>query len=625
MGIFRKLAVAAAVLVLAAPLVTAVQAETRVALVIGNGAYQNVTHLPNPTNDANLIAAALKQDGFGVTLADDLDHDGLIKALRAFGNEADSADWAVIYYAGHGIEMAGVNYLVPVDAKLASDRDVGFEAVPIDQVMGAIEGARSLRMVILDACRNDPFLATMKRSAGAGRDIGRGLALVEPEQASLVAFAAKAGTIAADGDGADSPFATALAKHLTEPGVEVNKLFRLVRDDVLDATGRKQEPFVYGSLPGRQDFYFRPPAPAASPSMPPVAAAPATSSPPPDEKAWQQIATSTDPIDFESFVRFFPDSAHKAEADLKAQLLRMKAEPKVAAIEPAPSPKTVPVSPPACDGGLVASVDNAGVAAPAARCLKPKDVFRDCKTCPEMVVIPAGSFIMGSPSSEKDRTDAEGPQHEVRIGAPFAVGKFEVTFAEWDACVGDHACGGYRPADGSWGHGRQPVINVNWDDAEAYVAWLTRKTGKPYRLLSEAELEYALRAGSTTPYWFGSNADEICDYANAPSCRKNGYVGPTPVGSYAANHFGLYDMVGNVWEWIEDCYHENYNGAPPDGSAWTTDCVSNFYLEPGSHHLLRGGSWGNGLMNFRSAFRLADQTDHRNIGYGFRVARTLAP
>ena len=231
---------------------------SRVALIIGNGAYQNVAQLTNPTNDAKLIAAALKQDGFGVTLANDLDHAGLVKALRAFANEADTADWAVVYFAGHGIEMAGTNYLIPVDAKLLTDRDVDFEAVPIGQVLSAIDGAHVLRLVILDACRNNPFAATLKRTAGEGRDIGRGLARIEPARGTEVVYSAKEGTIAADGDGADSPFATALAQHLTEPGIEVDKLFRLVRDDVLDATGNRQEPFVYGSLPGRQDFYFRP-------------------------------------------------------------------------------------------------------------------------------------------------------------------------------------------------------------------------------------------------------------------------------------------------------------------------------------------------------------------------------
>jgi uncharacterized caspase-like protein len=232
--------------------------ERRVALVIGNGAYQNVAHLANPDNDAKLIAAALSQDGFVVTLVGELDHSGFVAALKSFATEADNADWALVYFAGHGIEMGGTNYLIPIDAKLSTDRDVDLEAVPLNQVMNAIDGAHRLRIVILDACRDNPFADAMKLTGGARRDIGRGLARIEPGRGTVVVYAAKEGTIAADGDGVDSPFTIALAKHLTDPGVEIGKLFRLVTDDVLDTTGNRQEPFVYGPLTARQDFYFRP-------------------------------------------------------------------------------------------------------------------------------------------------------------------------------------------------------------------------------------------------------------------------------------------------------------------------------------------------------------------------------
>jgi uncharacterized caspase-like protein len=248
MCILRVLVILALGVGLVAQLTATAQAEVRVALVIGNGAYQNVTHLTNPTNDAKLIADTLQQDGFRVTLVDDVDRDGLAKALRTFGHQANNADWAVIYYAGHGIEMGGMNYLVPVDAKLETDQDVGLEALPLDQVLKAVEGAHALKLVILDACRNNPF-------ASLGRSVGRGLARVGAPS-TLVAYSAGEGAIALDGDGADSPYAVALAKRLAEPGVEISKMFRLVRDDVQDATGKNQDPFTYGDLPG-QDFYFR--------------------------------------------------------------------------------------------------------------------------------------------------------------------------------------------------------------------------------------------------------------------------------------------------------------------------------------------------------------------------------
>jgi tetratricopeptide (TPR) repeat protein len=236
---------------------TAAVAGHRVALVIGNSAYQNVPALNNPANDAHLIAGALISDGFTVTVAGELGHEGFITALKTFAKAADTADWAVVYFAGHGIEMGGTNYLIPVDAKLATDRDVNFEAIPIDQVMSALDGARNLRVVILDAYRNNPFVEMMRRGTGVFRNVGRGLARIEPTQGTVIVYSARPGQVAADGDGADSPFAVALAHHLTDPGVEVLKLFRLVRDDVLAATGNGQEVFQDSSLPGT-DFFFRP-------------------------------------------------------------------------------------------------------------------------------------------------------------------------------------------------------------------------------------------------------------------------------------------------------------------------------------------------------------------------------
>jgi tetratricopeptide (TPR) repeat protein len=230
----------------------------RVALVIANGSYQRFGQLPNPKRDANRIAATLRNIGFTkVTLAEDLTNQGFNETLRAFSRDADGADWAVIYYAGHGMEINGTNYLVPVDAQLQSDRDAPFEAVPLDRLVASVEVAKGMRLVILDACRENPFSVAMQRTS-ITRAITRGLARVEPEGGTLVAYSAKAGQLAQDGDGDNSPFVTALASRIETPGIEIGKLFRLVRDDVLTATGRQQEPFVYGSLPS-EDVYINPP------------------------------------------------------------------------------------------------------------------------------------------------------------------------------------------------------------------------------------------------------------------------------------------------------------------------------------------------------------------------------
>ena len=234
----------------------AVNAGRRIALVIGNGAYRNVHPLDNPPRDSRLVAASLRDLGFQtVTLASDLTRDKFFEILRSFATDAEKADWAVIYYAGHGFEIGGVNYLVPVDAKLAVDKDAETEAVALDQMIAAVGGARKLRLVMLDACRDNPFAPTMRHTI-AVKLVDKGFSDIEPSAGFMVVYAAKHGETALDGEGADSPFATALAHDIKEPHVEVRKLFDIVRDDVWNATRHAQQPFTYGSPPGREDFYF---------------------------------------------------------------------------------------------------------------------------------------------------------------------------------------------------------------------------------------------------------------------------------------------------------------------------------------------------------------------------------
>jgi formylglycine-generating enzyme required for sulfatase activity len=246
--------------------------------------------------------------------------------------------------------------------------------------------------------------------------------------------------------------------------------------------------------------------------------------------------------------------------------------------------------------------------------LKPQQEFQECSRCPVMVVVPAGEFMMGSPETQKGREVDEFPQHKVTIGKPFSVAKFEVTFDDWDACVELGGCKNYWPGDSGWGRGNRPVIDVNWDDAQQYVAWLSQLAGKRYRLLTEAEYEYATRAGTTTVYPWGDDIGK--NNANCFACGSQWDKKQTaPVGSFAPNGFGLFDMVGNVWEWVEDCSHPDYQGAPTDGSAWMSgNCRM---------RIQRGGAWSFFPQDLRSAHRTGVFTDRRFDFIGFRVGRTL--
>ena len=245
----------------------------------------------------------------------------------------------------------------------------------------------------------------------------------------------------------------------------------------------------------------------------------------------------------------------------------------------------------------------------------PLPVFKDCAVCPQMVELPPGRYVMGS--SQRERTQLgvprlfdrmESPRHAVRIERPFAIGRFSVTFAQWDACVDDGGCDGYRPDDAGWGRGDRPVIFINWADSQSYLRWLSARTGRAYRLASEAEWEYAARAGSRTWYFFGNAIDHTKANYDSPG-------GTLPVGSFAPNAFGLYDMTGNVAQWVQDCHHESYIGAPADGSAWLAgDC---------NLRNVRGGAWSLHGWSVRTAQRIGDPVAMRNNHLGFRVAVDL--
>ena len=606
------------------------QADKRVALVVGNSAYKNVTPLDNPARDARLMADTLRSLGFalvGGTAQLDLDKAGFDGAVQSFGNQLQGAEVGLFYYAGHGVQVRGANYLVPVGANPTKEADVDFQMLDSNLVLRQMEGAGTkLNIVILDACRNNPFGGRSLRGTDSG------LAQMRAPEGTLISFATQPGNVAQDGAAGNSPYTKALAQTLRRPGLDIFQTFNEVGLAVMQATGDSQQPWV-SSSPIRGNFYFAGHATGPAPS---AAIAP---SPGADEVFWQAIKDDNSQTLFDEFLKKYPSSTRAIDARARLEELRKKQVAMVA--PPIPAPSADP-----CAGGAVTVSQSPRQACPlsvaAERGLKPKDSFRECDRCPEMVVVPAGSFTMGSPESERTPVAAayvtygivpgglttapplssEGPQHKVTIARPIAVGRFPVTFDQWDTCVDDGGCNGYRPSDQGWGRGSRPAINVNWEDAEAYVVWLSSKTGKRYRLLSEAEWEYIARAGTTTPYWWGSSFST--NQANYNGNRTYGGQ-PTgenrqktlPVASFSPNPWGFYQVHGNSYDWVEDCFHDDYFGAPADGSVWTSENCKG--------HVVRGGAWTSAPWVLRSAFRGWFPTNFRSSNHGFRLARTLTP
>lgn len=590
-------------------------AETRVALVIGNGAYRNAPRLANPPNDAKDVAATLTRSGFKVIHAIDVDKVAMDAVTIAFARAARTADVAIFYYSGHAIQFAGVNYLAPIDAKLTDEADLR-RLVRLDDMVADLQQAKNLRILVLDACRDNPLADQLKRSIGSTRSLPlqRGLAKIDTPQGMIVAYATQAGRTAEDGDGRNSPYTAAFLKNI-ETQEEIGTIFRQVSEDVYEATRHAQLPELSLSLIGK--FYLRgkievttkPDRPAARDDNPR-----SRPSEDPAAQAWAVTKDSTSIAVLDDFIRQFGNTPYGSMARARREELT-----RVAVTVP-------PIAPPKAGDPCGAGPQTVSLYARAAcplsaaeeRSLAPKDVFSECDKCPELMVVPAGSFTMGSPTSEDGRFSDEDPQHPVTVARQFAVGKFAVTFAEWDACVLDGGCGGYRPPDQGWGRDKQPVINVSWYDAKAYVAWLSKTTGRTYRLLSEAEREYVARAGTTTPFWWGATISTgQANYNPYGSGLKGEFRSRTvPVDSFQPNPWGLYQVHGNVSEWTEDCAHDNYTGAPTNGSAWTTgDC---------NRRVLRGGSWFKVRRVLRSANRnVSTISSFRDSEIGFRIARTL--
>ncbi len=536
--------------------------ENRVALVVGNSAYKSAP-LRNPTNDAKDMAAKLKGMGFTVIERSNLTVKQIGSTLREFRSKLTPGSVALVFYAGHGLQIKGENYLPAVDADISGEEDVPTQSLAMRQIMDVLEEAKTrLNLVFLDACRNNPYARSFRSAAD-------GLNRVNAPSGTLISFATRPGSVAADGTGRNGLYTGALLEQMNNQSQPIEQVLKKVVSQVKAASKSQQEPWMEGSIEG--EFCFG------------ECGKPVVQSGVSDDRVfWESVKDSRDVNEVKAYLEQFPRGIFAGIARARVMSLE-KAGPQVAMAKPPQA--TAPI--------LTQPVFRAG------------SVFKDCEECPEMVVIPAGTFMMGSTDPfTAMQTDAnEQPQHAVSIRS-FAMGKLEVTQEQWYALMGNSP---------SKFKGRTlPVEQVSWDDAQEFIKRLTTKTGQNYRLPSEAEWEYAARAGSTADYSFGDDPKQLSRFAWFAGNTDNT---THPVGEKKDNQFGLYDMHGNILEWTQDCWYGNYAGAPSDGSAWTVgDC---------SRRVLRGGSWLNNPISLRSAYRIGFSSARRSFSTGFRIARSL--
>jgi len=554
----------------------------RLALVVGNAAYPD-NPLANPVNDAELMQRTLQGLGFEVALLRNASRRELLAGLRDFEAKAADAEVALFYFAGHGTQVAGNNYLIPLQAQIRAESDVPDEAVDAASVLRRIENARAkVGLVVLDACRDNPY-------AGASRSSARGLVRMNVPTGSIVAYATAAGSTADDGRGRNGVYTEQWAKHLATPGLDLREVFDRTAVEVERLTNGKQKPrediglrarvvLKPGSAPLVASVVPEPQVPRVpEPARPSAAQL--------EQQAWDAAQSAGTAAALQAYVSEFPRGAYAGVARVRLAALARPVQPDAV---PQPAPVQAKAQP-----------------QPAQR-----QPFK-----PEMARIPADSFAMGSPASEVGRSADEGPQRRVNIAA-FELGKTEVTQGQWKAVMGSN------PSRFSECGDTCPVEQVSWDDVQQFILTLNQKTGQRYRLPSEAEWEYAARAGSTGSYgWGEAGSHEHANYGKDECCGglaqgRDRWVNTAPVGQFPANAFGLYDMHGNVFEWVQDVWHDNYTGAPTDGSAWVSGGDQ-------SLRVLRGGSWYYFPQILRSAIRYTYSPAGWDGDVGFRLARTV--
>jgi len=518
--------------------------EQRVALVIGNTGYRHASRLDNPGNDARLMAETLQGLGFqlvGGKALLDLDKRGMDEAVQAFGRDLSANSVALFYYAGHGNEIGGTNYLLPVDANPFKPSDFDFQALSATTVLRQMQDAGTrLNIVILDACRDNPFSGRGLRGSEAG------LASMEPPEGTMIAYAAGVGKKAQDGaPGGNSPYTSALAQAMAQSGLTLWQTFNTVGLQVKEDTGGVQKPWI-SNEPIRGEFCF-----AGCAGTVPSAK---------EEELQERIRQ----LEAAQAAVIAPEPVQPIKRPTVSEL------PPVRPIPPT-KPKTDPVFQNKPDFGI------------------------------EMVNIPGGTFQMGCGPNDKECSDDEKPRHAVTVPA-FAMAKTEITQGQWKAVMDSNPSYFKDCGNGC------PVEQVSWNDVQVFIKALNQKTGGHYRLPSEAEWEYAGRAGQDTLYCGGDDADTVAWYGGNSGNK------PHPVGGKQPNAFGLYDMSGNVWEWVQDCYHNSYQGAPTDGGSWNggMNCAD-------GRRVLRGGAFSRNPEDVRCASRSDYVPGVRVDNRGFRI------
>ncbi|CAN7682661.1 SUMF1/EgtB/PvdO family nonheme iron enzyme [Bosea sp. LjRoot90] len=571
MGWLRSFLLAAPLVALAATPVLPQEAAppTRIALVIANGAYPDAAVAQAPAQ-GRAVAAALREGGFEVIAVENGPRADMRQAIAQFAGKLRPGASAVVFYSGHAVQQRDRDFLVPISPNPVQD------AVDLDEIIDPLIIAKpSSALVLIDASRDNPWQAR-----------GKGLRATERLETVAVMFTAAPGKTVADSGARGNPAVEEWLKAIRTPGLDMAAAIERVRDAVAKASRRSQQIWLSSAPPkGLVVTSVSQPVAVAQANRAVILSPPASeTSPDAFELAfWESIRNSENASEYRAYLDAYPNGRFSGLARAREQLYRGKpgaatpaasaARPPTAATPAAPAPKTGPI--------------------------------RDCSDCPELTAIPPGSFQMGS----NDLYEFEKPVHPVAVRG-FYLGTREVNFEEWDRCVNEGGCN-YRPDDRGLGRAKRPVTDIHWNDANAYLAWLSAKTGKRYRLPSESEWEYAARAGTTTTYPWGQAMEK--DRANCLGCNDQPRRSAVASGQYPPNAFGLHDMAGNAAEWVADCWSENYRTAPRDGSA---------QVVPGCRErVLRGGSFNNDPRYLRSAARFKYEADVRFYTNGFRVAR----